>query len=95
MYTLICISSVFVMMRVFEWVSREGGLTEMQKRSLDKATLIYNVIEQSQGFYVCPVQPAVRSRTNLPFRLAGGPELEAQFLLEAKQQNMIQLKGHR
>lgn len=31
---------------------------------------------------------------NVPFRL-GSPELEAAFLAEAEQRNLLQLKGHR
>uniref|UniRef100_A0A1B6KZD7 phosphoserine transaminase n=2 Tax=Graphocephala atropunctata TaxID=36148 RepID=A0A1B6KZD7_9HEMI len=67
----------------------------MRARAHKKSSLIYNAIAESNGFYLCPVKPTVRSRMNIPFRIAGGTELEAKFLKETRQQNMIQLKGHR
>ncbi|XP_054288350.1 probable phosphoserine aminotransferase [Macrosteles quadrilineatus] len=86
---------VFVMLRVFEWIKRQGGVQEMAARSAKKSSLIYNAIQQSADFYLCPVKPRARSRVNIPFRIAAGAELEAKFLSEAKKRNMIQLKGHR
>ncbi|XP_046678831.1 probable phosphoserine aminotransferase [Homalodisca vitripennis] len=87
--------SVFVMKRVFEWLVKQGGLEEMRARAQKKSSLIYDTIAKSNGFYLCPVKPTVRSRMNIPFRIAGGTELEAKFLRESREQNMIQLKGHR
>lgn len=58
--------------------------------------MVYQVIDQSNGFYSCPVPLILRSRVNLPFRIGGGNDnLEKQFLDQAKERNMIQLKGHR
>ena len=58
--------------------------------------MVYQVIDQSNGFYSCPVPLFLRSRVNLPFRIGGGNDnLEKQFLDQAKERNMIQLKGHR
>lgn len=67
----------------------------MQARAQQKSSLIYNTIESSGGFYKCTVCAPARSRMNIPFRLAGGEDLEAKFLKESKQKGMIQLKGHR
>ena len=70
----------------------------MAKRSDQKSKLIYDVIDNSDGFYYLPVKAGSRSRVNIPFRVggqAGDAELEKKFLEEAKARNMIQLKGHR
>ena len=46
----------------------------------------------------CPIDPAYRSRMNIPFRIggySGVPNLENEFLTGAAERHMIQLKGHR
>lgn len=81
---------------VFEWIKRQGGIDQMYANSLKKSTLIYDTIASTNGFYTCPVEPAVRSRMNIPFRIVGGDDaLEKQFLAGAESQRMVQLKGHR
>lgn len=87
--------SIFVMMRVLEWVKKEGGVEEMERRAVEKSSMIYEAIDASEGFYVCPVKPECRSRMNVPFRISAGDELEAKFLSEVQKLGMMQLKGHR
>lgn len=92
------ICSIYVMGRVFEWIKRQGGINKMYANSLKKATLIYDAIARSNGFYVCPVDTAYRSRMNIPFRIGsvdGDEVLEKQFLSGAEALKMVQLKGHR
>lgn len=83
---------------VFEWIKRKGGLSEMESNSKKKSRSIYNIIDNTNSFYYCPVQKNVRSRMNIPFRI-GGEEgidsLEEEFLQQAEVRGMIQLKGHR
>lgn len=68
----------------------------MEHRSAEKSKLIYQVIDESNGFYVCRVPLPVRSRVNVPFRIRDGDEdLEKQFIEQARKRNIIQLKGHR
>lgn len=84
--------------RVFEWIKRNGGVSGMDQRSLKKSQLIYKTIDESNGFYVCPVDSKCRSRMNIPFRiggLAGDEDLEKEFLKKAEDMGMLQLKGHR
>lgn len=84
------------MSRVFEWLKRNDGLQGMSKLSQAKSQLIYSIINESNGFYTCPVDEKCRSRMNLPFRICGGHEaLEKEFLKEAEKRQMMQLKGHR
>lgn len=84
------------MSRVFAWLKRKEGVKGMEKLSMAKSQLIYNVIEQSNGFYTCPVEIKYRSRMNIPFRILGGDEaMEKEFLKQAEKRNMMQLKGHR
>lgn len=84
--------------RVFEWIKRNGGVAEMEKQAIAKSELLYRTIEESNGFYSCPINPRVRSRMNVPFRVGfngGDEQLEDIFLQEADKRSMYQLKGHR
>lgn len=70
----------------------------MGRRSIAKSSLIYNIIDSSNGFYHNPVCKKFRSRVTVPFRVGGkngNPDLEKKFLNEAESLSMIQLKGHR
>ncbi|TMW51623.1 hypothetical protein DOY81_003273 [Sarcophaga bullata] len=89
---------IYVMGLVFQWIKQNGGVEGMYKKSEVKSKLIYDIIDQSNGFYYCPVEKNVRSRMNIPFRIGspqGDDKLEKSFLIKAESEGMIQLKGHR
>lgn len=67
----------------------------MESNSKAKSALLYNTVENSQGFYSCPVAKSSRSRITVPFCLSAGPEADKQFLKEAQDLGFLQLKGHR
>ncbi|XP_061346089.1 phosphoserine aminotransferase 2, chloroplastic-like [Gastrolobium bilobum] len=79
---------------VFEDLLEQGGLKEVEKKNKKKAEILYNAIDESNGFFRCPVEKSVRSFMNVPFTLVK-PELEAEFIKEAAKEKMVQLKGHR
>uniref|UniRef100_A0A4X1W2A7 Phosphoserine aminotransferase n=1 Tax=Sus scrofa TaxID=9823 RepID=A0A4X1W2A7_PIG len=90
--------SVYVMGLVLEWIKNNGGAAAMEKLSCIKSQMIYDIIDNSQGFYVCPVEPQHRSKMNIPFRIGntkGDDALEKRFLDKALELKMISLKGHR
>lgn len=70
----------------------------MQSNSLTKSGMLYNLIDQSDDFYSCPVEEKHRSRMNVTLRV-GGPngdkKLEEKFVEEASLRGMLSLKGHR
>jgi phosphoserine aminotransferase len=78
---------------VFQWLKRNGGLEAMARTNQRKAVKLYAAIDGSD-FYANPVAVANRSWMNVPFTLAN-PELDSQFLSEAKAAGMVALKGHR
>jgi len=80
--------------RVLEWVEREGGVPELERRNRHKASLVYAAIEESGGFYEGIVAPSVRSDMNATFRLQS-TELEQAFLEEAAAAGFRGLAGHR
>ncbi|MCS6810990.1 MAG: 3-phosphoserine/phosphohydroxythreonine transaminase [Tepidimonas sp.] len=100
--------AIYIAGLVFQWVAaqREGELTgvaAIQARAMARARLLYEAIDGSQ-LYVNLVDPACRSRMNVPFFLRGddGRPLtdpnhprNAAFLHGAQQRGLLQLKGHK
>ncbi|HBQ45406.1 MAG TPA: 3-phosphoserine/phosphohydroxythreonine transaminase [Thiomicrospira sp.] len=78
---------------VFEWIKEQGGLVEIGKINQRKAEKLYACIDNS-SLYFNEVSPEVRSWMNVTFKFKQ-PELEAQFLVEAKQAGLLNLKGHK
>ena len=88
--------AVYVVGLVLEWIESLGGLTAIQKRNDAKATVLYETIEASGGFYRCPVEHSSRSKMNVVFRVAGGDEaVEKQFTKEAEAAGLGGTPGHR
>lgn len=80
---------------VFDWILENGGVEEMERRAIAKSDLLYNAIDNSNGFYTSAVEPKSRSRMNVPYRVKKDEEVENKFLKEAKSQKFLGLKGHR
>ena len=78
---------------VFKWLKEQGGLEVVGKLNQRKAALLYNAIDTSD-FYANPVARDCRSWMNVPFTLAR-PELDGEFLGQAEQAGLMNLKGHR
>ena len=85
---------VYLVDLVCAWIQNLGGLAEMQKRNAAKAKLIYDCIDNSEGFYRGHAEMGSRSQMNVTFRLRE-ESLEAQFLSEAAAHDMMGLPGHR
>ncbi|MEY4979424.1 MAG: hypothetical protein RLZZ352_1694 [Pseudomonadota bacterium] len=82
----------------FQWLKqqREGdavGVAAMERRNQAKAALLYDFIDQS-SLFENRVDPACRSRMNIPFFLRDDSRNEA-FLAGAQAQGLLQLKGHK
>ncbi|HLU12961.1 MAG TPA: 3-phosphoserine/phosphohydroxythreonine transaminase [Arenimonas sp.] len=84
----------YVLGLVLKWMKAEGGLAAFGERNRRKAERLYAAIDASGGFYRNPVQPAARSRMNVPFTLVD-PALDKTFLAEAEAAGLMGLKGHR
>jgi phosphoserine aminotransferase len=85
---------IYVMGKVLDRLAERGGIRALEERSASKAGAVYAVIDSSDGFYRSPVDPAVRSHMNVVFRLPD-EKLEAEFVSDAADRNLIGLKGHR
>ncbi|HXR58368.1 MAG TPA: 3-phosphoserine/phosphohydroxythreonine transaminase [Burkholderiales bacterium] len=85
--------SIYIAGLVFKWLKQQGGLAVMEKKNIEKAKLLYDLLDQS-SFYRNPVARQDRSRMNVPFTLADA-KLDEAFLKGAEKEGMVQLKGHR
>ncbi len=86
---------IYTVGRTFKWLESMGGLEAMEQHNINKAGMIYNTIDAYNDFYKGTVtDPIDRSLMNITWNLPT-PELEDKFVNEAKQQNMLGLKGHR
>jgi phosphoserine aminotransferase len=79
--------------KVFAWLKDRGGLESMGEINKLKASKLYDFIDQSD-FYSNPVSRENRSIMNVPFLLANS-ELDSEFLHEAENAGLLNLKGHR
>jgi phosphoserine aminotransferase len=78
---------------VFKWLKRQGGLGAMGAINARKSKKLYDFIDSST-FYSNPIDPACRSRMNVPFILAD-ERLDKPFLSQAETRGLLNLKGHR
>ena len=71
-----------------------GGVPAIEKINRQKAKLVYDLIDNSDGFYKGHAEKDSRSLMNITFNLPT-PELEEKCVKEATQNGLIGLKGHR
>jgi phosphoserine aminotransferase len=86
---------IYMLGLVLKWAKELGGVQALEKQNQEKAQLIYDMIDRSEGFYKGHVTDlASRSLMNITFRLRT-EELEKEFLAQAKQAGFVGLNGHR
>ena len=93
MYNTPATYAVYIAGLVFQWLKKAGGLSKMEEINRAKAALLYDFLDQTE-FYYSPVDVQDRSRMNVPFRLRD-EKLNDEFLKQAKQRQLLELKGHR
>ena len=85
--------AIYICGKVFKWIKAQGGLEAMKKKNEDKAKILYDYLETSKLF-INDVRKEDRSIMNVVFR-TGNEELDAKFVSEAKNHNIVTIKGHR
>ena len=86
---------IYLVMLITRWLlSDVGGLAAMHEINRRKAKLLYDVIDESRGFYRGHAQPNSRSLMNVTFRLPDD-DTQNEFLKQAKALGLVELKGHR
>lgn len=84
---------IYICGKVFQWLKQTGGLEAMAKRNQEKASILYDFLDNSKLFRGT-VGKADRSLMNVPF-VTGNQELDARFVKEAEAAGLVNLKGHR
>ena len=85
--------SIYVAGEVFKYLLANGGVAAMHEKDVRKAQKLYDAIDASELFKGT-VRKEDRSLMNVTF-VTGDPELDKKFIALAKENGMINLKGHR
>lgn len=86
--------AIYMLSLVLDWVKEQGGVSAMQGVNQQKAKLLYDAIDDSNGFYTGHAEADSRSIMNVTFTLPT-EDLTKAFLAEAKEAGFIGLAGHR
>ena len=84
---------IYICGKVFKWLKKNGGLSAMKEKNEKKAALLYDYLDQSRLFHGT-VEKKDRSLMNVCF-VTGNKELDAKFVKEAAEADLVNLKGHR
>ncbi len=79
---------------MFDWMKRHGGVEAFYELNKRKAGKLYAYVDAHPDFYYCYVHPDSRSLMNVVFSLKSD-SLQDQFLREAEDAGLTNLKGHR
>jgi phosphoserine aminotransferase len=86
--------AIYICKLSLEHLKNLGGVSEIEKINKKKAKLLYDVIDNSEGFFRGHAKPDSRSLMNVTFNLPT-PELEEKCIKEALERDLVGLKGHR
>ena len=86
--------SVYIMGLVYKWLLNLGGLDKMYEMNKEKAAILYDYIDNSDGYYKVTVAKEDRSLMNVTYRMPS-EELEKKLIAEASEKGFVGLKGHR
>lgn len=84
---------IYICGLVFKWLKKLGGLEKMKEINEKKAKILYDFLDKSKLFKGT-VEKNSRSLMNVPF-VTGNDEMDKKFIEEAKNEGLVQLKGHR
>ncbi|MGE5354280.1 MAG: 3-phosphoserine/phosphohydroxythreonine transaminase [Acidobacteriota bacterium] len=94
MYNTPTTFGIYIIDLVTKWLIKNGGLEAMYKLNCEKAGLLYDYMDESDGFYRPTAQKDSRSLMNVTFRLPS-EELEKKLIEETAKAGFSGLKGHR
>lgn len=85
---------IYMINKTLHWIKNQGGVDVIAKNNEAKAKVIYDVIDNSNGFYKGHAEVPYRSRMNITFNLAT-PEMEKDFVAKGKAAGFVGIGGHR
>jgi len=96
MYNTPACYPVYMMGLYLKHMKAQGGVEHYAKLAAQRSAMLYETIESSNGFYKAAVEPAARSRMNVPFVIKGDdPDLTKKFLAAAESETLTALAGHK
>ncbi|MBU9720721.1 MULTISPECIES: 3-phosphoserine/phosphohydroxythreonine transaminase [Bacillaceae] len=87
-------AAIYMLGLMMDWLEEHGGINGIQNINEKKASLLYQMIDESNGFYKGHATKDSRSKMNVTFNLPT-EELEKEFLNQAKARGFVGLNGHR
>ncbi len=84
---------IYIALLTFKWIKKKGGISEIEKTNREKASLLYDFLDNSLLFKGT-AESRDRSLMNVPFVLPN-EELSSKFIDEAEKHGLVSLKGHR
>jgi len=86
--------SIYMCKLSLEYLKQKGGISAIEKINRKKAKLIYDFIDNSEGFYKGYAMKDSRSLMNVTFNLPS-KDLEEKCVSEGAGRGLLGLKGHR
>ena len=84
---------IYMLGLTLDWIMETGGVEAMQQRKRERADKLYDLLDNSR-FYIAHADADSRSDMNVTFRTAS-PDTDAQFVREAAERGLVNLKGHK
>ena len=84
---------IYLCGKVFKWLKKKGGLDVMHRLNVEKANVLYDYLDSSKMFFGT-VDKNSRSLMNVTFK-STSPELDDEFIKQAKAAGFDNLKGYR
>ena len=86
--------AIYICKLALEYWKESGGIEKIEKQNREKAKILYDVIDSSEGFYRGHARSDSRSLMNVAFTMKS-PDLEAKAVSEGLERDLVGLKGHR
>lgn len=94
MFNTAPVFSIYTALLNLRWLKAQGGIAEMEKRSVAKSSLLYKEIDRNSLFEAHVQDPACRSRMNIAFVLKQD-DLKQKFEAICEAAGVSGIKGHR
>lgn len=90
---------IYAAYETLKWIEGKGGVAAMEEQAIRRSTRMYDIMDESEGFYTNSIDKKFRSRMNICFTIQGGDTkeahaLEAKFVTEAEDAGLFQLFRH-
>ncbi len=87
---------VFAALQTLQWLKAQGGVAAMEKKNIEKASLLYDEIDSNKFFKATVEAEEDRSLMNICFVMNDEyTELEKDFMELATSKGCVGIKGHR